>query len=236
MSWSVLVSMLAASAGTGLTCGVSCGACGTPVVNVFLSSYLLTHSGKLRRSILSFAGFHLGKMVTVTLLCIVISMLGNQIVDENGTLFGINLQIAVYAAMLMFMIVLIRRWFRDNRKDAEQGSCAECNNCCENSGAKQGKDGFLPMLIYGFISGLSPCTSLVIVLGYASVLTIAEAALVGLCFSLANSIVPLLLLVLLTGLLSSEMYREIPQKIKYFQLATYIIFSVAIVYNMFTSL
>lgn len=236
MSWSVLLSMLATSAGTGLSCGVSCGACGTPVVNVFLSSYLLTHSGKLRRSMLSFAGFHIGKMITVTLLCVVISMLGSQIVDASGNLFGINLQIIVYAAMLIFMAILIRRWLRDNGKDSEQHSCAGCESCCGNVSGKQRKDGFLPMLVYGFISGLSPCTSLVIVLGYASVLTMAEAALVGLCFSLANSIVPLLLLVLLTGLLSGEMYREIPQKIKYFQLATYIVFSVAIAYNMFTSL
>lgn len=237
MTLSILLPMLLTSAETGITCGVSCGACGTPVVNVFLSSYLLTHSGKLRRSLLSFAGFHLGKMVTVALLCMLISLLGQQVIDENGKLFGVNLQLIVYAAMLMFMAVLIRRWFRDNRKAAEQDPCAGCSGgCCGQSAqASRKKDGFLPMLVYGFISGLSPCTSLVIVLGYAAALTVAEAALVGVCFSLANSIVPLLLLVSLTGLLSKEMYREIPRKIKYFQLATYIIFSAAIVYNMFTS-
>lgn len=231
--------MLASSAGTGLSCGVSCGACGTPVVNVFLSSYLLTHSGKLRRSLLSFIGFHIGKMITVTLLCVMISLLGSQIVDASGKLFGVNLQLLVYAAMLVFMAALITRWLRDNKKTSgPQDGCAGCGGgCCGgNAGETRKKDGFLPMLAYGCISGLSPCTSLVIVLGYAAALTAAEAAIVGVCFSLANSIVPLLLLVSLTGLLSKEMYREIPQKIKYFQLAVYLIFSAAIVYNMITSL
>lgn len=244
MSWSVLLSMLATSAGTGLTCGVSCGACGTPVVNVFLSSYLLTHSGKLRRSLLSFVGFHLGKMITVALLCVLISSLGGQIVDETGNIFGVDLQMIVYAAMLMFMATLIVRWFRENGEAFEPHTCADCGGCCCSTGSsnqgsvsKNGrKDGFLPMLIYGCISGLSPCTSLVIVLGYASVLTMAEAALVGLCFSFANSIVPLILLVTLTGLLSREMYRELPDKIKYFQLVTYVVFATTIVYNMVTSL
>lgn len=229
--------MLAASAGTGLSCGVSCGSCGTPLVNVFLSSYLFTHSGKLRRSLLSFAGFHLGKMITVTLLCVIISPLGSQIVDESGNLFGINLQVIVYAAMLIFIAVMIRRWFRDNGKASKCHNCSECGGGCgeRDENQKRKRDGFVPMLVYGCISGLSPCTSLVIVLGYAAALTMAEAALVGLCFSLANSLVPLLLLVTLTGLLSGEMYREIPQKIKYFQLATYLIFLAAIIYNMFTS-
>lgn len=52
------------------------------------------------------------------------------------------------------------------------------------------------------------------------------------CFSLANSLIPLLLLVALTGLLSREMYNEIPTKIKYFQLGTYILFAAALAYNL----
>lgn len=42
----------------------------------------------------------------------------------------------------------------------------------------------------------------------------------------------LLLLVALTGLLSRAMYKEIPTKIKYFQLATYMIFAAALAYNL----
>ena len=60
--------MLLTGASTGLTCGVSCGACGNPIVNVFLSSYLFTHTGKLKRSIIDFFGFHIVKAISVMVM------------------------------------------------------------------------------------------------------------------------------------------------------------------------
>ena len=218
MEITTLLPLLLTGAGTGLTCGVSCGACGNPMVNVFLAGYLFTHTGQLRKSILTFLGFHLGKAISVMGMCALISNLGSTIVDDSGNLFGIPLQKCVYAAMLVFMLVLIVRWFR----------VETCSGSCRHAAS----DRFAPMLAYGILSGLSPCASLVVVLGYASTLTAMEAMLVGLCFSLANSLIPLLLLVALTGLLSKEMYREIPTKIKYFQLATYMIFAAALAYNL----
>ena len=223
MILSTLLPMLLTGASTGLTCGVSCGACGNPIVNVFLASYLFTHTGKLKRSIIAFLGFHIGKAISVMVMCALISVLGSSIVDESGNLFGISLPKVVHAAMLLFMTVLIIRWFRTDKS-------VGCNGDCQKSKAKSKR--FRHMLAYGILSGLSPCASLVVVLGYASALTAMEAVLVGVCFSLANSLVPLLLLVSLTGLLSGKMYREIPTKIKYFQLATYIVFAVSLVYNL----
>ena len=219
MELTTLLPLLLTGAGTGLTCGVSCGACGNPMVNVFLAGYLFTHTGQLRKSILTFLAFHLGKAISVMGMCALISALGSAIVDDSGNLFGIPLQKCVYAAMLVFMLVLIVRWFR----------VETCSGHCRHAAS----DRFLPMLAYGILSGLSPCASLVVVLGYASALTAMEAVLVGLCFSLANSLIPLLLLVALTGLLSKEMYKEIPTKIKYFQLATYILFAAALAYNLY---
>lgn len=218
MELTTLLPLLLTGAGTGLTCGVSCGACGNPMVNVFLAGYLFTHTGQLRKSMLTFLGFHLGKAISVMGMCALISGLGSAIVDDSGNLFGIPLQKCVYAAMLVFMLVLILRWFRAEK----------CSGSCRHAAS----DRFLPMLAYGILSGLSPCASLAVVLGYASALTAMEAVLVGLCFSLANSLIPLLLLVALTGLLSRAMYKEIPTKIKYFQLATYMIFAAALAYNL----
>ena len=227
MSLDILLPMLITGAGTGLTCGLSCGACGNPIVNVFLASYLFTHTGRLKQSVITFLGFHLGKALSVMAMCGLISILGSSIVDEGGNLFGVNLQTIVFTAMLVFVLLLIVRWFRDN------GKGKTCSGDCCNPRAMS--DRFGHMFLYGLISGLSPCASLVIVLGYASALTTAEAILVGACFSLANSIVPLFLLVVLTGLLSREMFREIPTKIRYFQLATYIFFAVALTYQLFVN-
>lgn len=227
MSLYTLLPMLMTSASTGLTCGLSCGACGNPMVNVFLATYLFTHTGRLKRSIISFIGFHLGKAATVTGLCVLISIFGGQIVDDKGNIFGINLQSMVYIAMFLFMLAMIIRWFRDNKKPTEHS--------CEGSCTHAKSDRFSHMFVYGLISGMSPCASLLVVLGYASALSTADAILVGLCFSLANSVIPLVLLVVLTGLLSKEMYREIPTKIKYFQLVTYILFAVVLAHQMIIS-
>ncbi len=230
MSFNMLVPLLLTGASTGLSCGLSCGACGTPVMNLFLSSYLFTHSGKMRQGLLSFLGFHIGKAGTVSLLCAVIAWFGSQIIDENGTLFGINVQNVVYAGMFLFLLYMIWKWFRE-QKETPSELC--CNGACEKK--KAGKSGFIYMLIYGMISGLLPCTSLMIVLGYSASLSVAEAICIGLCFSMANSIIPLLLLVMLTGVLSKEMFREIPEKIKYFQLTVYFIFAIVLVYNLISS-
>lgn len=36
---------------TGLSSGLSCGACGNPMVNVFLTGYLFAHTGRLRQAL-----------------------------------------------------------------------------------------------------------------------------------------------------------------------------------------
>ena len=153
MEITTLLPLLLTGAGTGLTCG----ACGNPMVNVFLAGYLFTHTGQLRKSILTFLGFHPGKAISVMGMCALISGLGSAIVDNSGNLFGIPLRKCVYAAMLVFMLAQILRWFRTEK----------CSGNCRHAES----DRFAPMLVYGILSGLSPCASLVVVLGYASALT-----------------------------------------------------------------
>lgn len=224
MTWDLLVPLLITGAGTGLTCGLSCGACGNPVVNVFLASYLFTHAGRIWQSVKAFLGFHLGKTVSVMILCGVFALLGGSAAEEMDTLFGIRLQTAVYAAMLLFVAGLIVQWIR------KPGNTQTCSGGCSGKAPQSGR--FVHMFCCGLISGLSPCASLLLLLGYAVSLTAAQAVLVGMCFSLANSIIPLLLLVLLTGLLSREMFQEIPGKVRYFQLATYVLFASALLYQL----
>lgn len=225
VSLDLVLPLLLTGAGTGLTCGISCGACGNPMVNVFLASYLLSHSGKCKQSLTSFLGFHLGKSCSVMALCGLISVLGSSIVDKDGNLFGIDMQTLVFAVMLVFVLGLIIKWFWNNEKEKT------CSGACHKN--KKSSERFCYMLLYGMLSGLSPCASLVMILGYAAALSTVEAILVGAAFSLANSVVPLLILVALTGVLSREMFQEIPDKIKYFQLATYLVFAVALICQLF---
>ena len=227
MDFSTLFPLLLIGASTGLSCGISCGVCGNPMVNVFLAGYLFTHTDRMKKSMIAFFGYHIGKAITVSILCMLISWFGSQIVDEQGNFFGISLQRIVYAVMLMFMIVLIFRWFGENKSENQQNCVGDC---CKHK--KVVKNRFGSMMLYGLISGLSPCASLLIVLSYASSLTIGEAILVGLSFSLANSVIPLILLTALTGLLSEQMHKEIPAKIRYFQVAVYMIFACVLMKNL----
>lgn len=226
MDVATLLPMLLTGAGTGLSCGVSCGACGNPMVNVFLAGYLFTHTDKMKKSLLAFGGYHLGKAVSVSVLCVVVSWFGERIVDEQGNLFGWNLHKIVYALMLLFVTGLIIRWFWNKKKEGR----TRCSGNCSKIYRKDQK--LFPMFLYGAVSGLSPCASLLVVLTYASVLNIGEAVLVGLSFSLANSLIPLLLLTALTGLLSEQMNKEIPEKIRYFQLAVMLLFAIVLIKNL----
>lgn len=257
MDVSTLLPLLVTGASTGLSCGLSCGACGNPMINVFLASYLFTHMDRWKKSMTAFIAYHTGKAVMVSILCMLVSWFGSQIVDEQGNFFGINLHRMVYVVMLVFMAVLIFRWFRENKNqcylnkmesDACHGTgdiCASsqfanaakeenhtrCSRKCKRS--KRIRNQFGSMILYGFISGMSPCASLLVVMSYASALTTWQAIFVGLSFSLANSVIPLLLLTVLTGLLSEQMHKEIPTKIRYFQLVTYIIFASVLIKNLF---
>jgi hypothetical protein len=218
MPLSILITMATAAATAGLGCGVTCGACGSPLSNVFLSSYLFTHSGRLKRGIFSFLMFFAGKMAAVVILCVIAALAGSQIIDEAGRLLSIDLRMAVRIAMLLMTVLLIFRWIWRNNNGSGAGN--GCGNC-----KTQTKSG-LPMLACGFLSGVSPCAPLLLVLGYSATVSAYQAVVVGVAFSLANSIIPLILLTILTGVLSKEMFREIPAKIKWFQLGAYLLFAV----------
>lgn len=226
MDFTTLLPLLLTGASTGLTCGVSCGACGNPMVNVFLAGYLFTHTDRMKKSLFAFIGYHMGKAITVSVLCMLISYFGAWVVDEQGNLFGIHLHRLVYIVMLIFIVILMLRWFLDNKKQGQ----FQCSSTCQKH--KRVAHSFGAMFFYGMFSGMSPCASLLVVLSYVSAFGVGEAILVGLSFSLANSVVPLLLLAALTGLLSEQMHREIPEKIRYFQLATYILFSCVLLRNL----
>lgn len=226
MDFSTLLPLLLTGASTGLTCGLSCGACGNPMINVFLAGYLFTHSGRMKKSLIAFAGYHAGKALTISMLCVLISWFGGQIVNEQGELFGINLGRIVNIVMLIFVTILMICWFREHKNTKSE---THCSGMCPKS--RVVKSNFGSMFIYGIVSGFSPCASLLMVLSYTAALTVGEAVLVGLSFSLANSLIPLLLLTVLTGLLSEQMHRELPEKIRYFQLAIYVLFACVLLKN-----
>jgi len=228
VSFDAIFSMAAAAGAAGLACGVACGACSGPAIHVMLSGYLLTHSAGTARSLLSFGLFFAGKAASAVLLCLIASLAGSAVMDDAGRLFGVNLRLLVRIAMAAAALAMIAGWFASGKKSRGKA----CAGCHTDATAHKGKAG-IALCACGFLSGIAPCGPLVVVMGYSAALAWPSAIAMGIAFTLASSALPALLLALLAGALSGAMHRELQEKVRYFQLASYIAFALSCGYALF---
>ena len=270
--------MIIQSLVTALSTGLGCGTCCGSGVSAFLFGYLTTHAGSLKHSFRAFLSFYLGKILAVAGVCVACSMLGHQILDENGNIGGVNIHVIVDILMIAMGVWFIIKWIRERLHPG----CESCHHCASepgNSGishirarvrvitswlfpsktvltlqTSQGgvapgdMDGEMvsvsardirtedakadpeksgvsyPALIaMGAGYGISPCAPLLMMAGYAATITPAAAFLTGSLFAAASAFVPMLLIMFLTGILSSKLYKEIPQYLGIFRLISYIL-------------
>lgn len=201
---------------TALSVGLGCGTCCSPVISTFLSTYVVSHSNGVKKGILSFGSFFLGKMISVSLMCMISALISRQFISNSGYIGFFNLRLFSQVAMSAIGIVMAIRWFRELKKQKECNSCKGCKKA-------DGKSGFVSMLMAGLTYGMTPCTPLLLMIGYCFSLPVPLAGLTGFVFSFASMVSPVLLLVVVTGALSKKMAREIPDAIKWFRLASYIV-------------
>lgn len=207
---------------TALSVGLSCGTCCSPAVSVFLSSYIITHAGGMKKSLLAFFSFFIGKVIAVVLLCSLAALVGSQFIDAAGYLGGVNLGLLMELAMIALGLVLIGKWLVDYKNPASR--CSGCGGEKQDSIKEiQGAKGLLPLFSAGLAYGASPCAPLLMMMGVAATLSLGTAALVGGVFAAASTLTPVLLMVLLSGLLSGKIAREIPQQLQWFRLASYVL-------------
>ncbi len=202
---------------TAATVGLGCGTCCSPIISTFLSTYVVSHSNGVKKGVLSFISFFVGKLISVTFLCIVASAVSRQFITQDGYIGWFNLRLAAQFAMSGVGVVLAARWFLKLRK--EHHSCHGCHDC----GKPEDKAGVLPMLCAGLTYGFTPCAPLLLMIGYSFTLPIPLAGATGIVFSLASMASPVLLLTVITGALSTKMHQEIPDFIKWFRLGTYLL-------------
>ena len=218
MTWLLQGTMAGASVGMG--CGTCCGS----GISAFLFGYLTTHTQGIRQSVRAFFSFYLGKVMAVTALCLAASLLGTQILDERGTLFGINLHLVMKIVMGVMALWMIIAWIRErNRK-----GCTSCGHCSEPHPAgrhsEQGtKASALMLWTMGSLYGISPCAPLILMLGYAVTMPAYAAALTGTVFALSSAIVPTIFMLVLSGVLSPKIMKEMPEYLDWFRLAVYIL-------------
>ena len=210
---------------TALSVGLGCGTCCSPAVSVFLSSYIITHAGGMKKSLLAFFSFFIGKVIAVVLLCGLAALIGSQFIDSAGYVGGVNLGQLMELAMIALGLVLIGKWLLDYKNKANRAS--RCSGCGGEKKADtsdfQGAKGLLPLFTAGFAYGASPCAPLLMMIGVAATLPLATAVLVGGVFAAASTLTPVLLMVLLSGVLSGKIAAEIPRQLQWFRLASYVL-------------
>ncbi|WP_373485401.1 sulfite exporter TauE/SafE family protein [Acetobacterium malicum] len=229
MTVALLIPVLA----TALSVGLGCGTCCSPAVTVFLSSYIITHAGGMKKSLLAFLSFFIGKIAAVVLLCTLAALVGSQFIDAAGYVFGVNLSLIMELAMVALGLVLIVKWLMDFKKPQSVGNCSGCAGGKKER--KEEKKGLIPLFTAGFAYGASPCAPLLLMMGVAVTLPVATAALVGGVFAAASTLTPVLLMVLLSGVLSAAIVKEIPQQLQWFRLGSYVLltlFSVGAMFNL----
>ena len=215
-----------------LSVGMGCGTCCGSGVSAFLFGYLTTHAKTMRHSLWAFLSFYLGKVLAVAGVCLASSLVGRQILDESGSIGGVNLHLWLDLCMIAMGIWFVFKWIREFR---HQG----CENChhCSSASSPEGKFHSLmnrlsgenkgvnypALTILGAVYGISPCAPLLMMAGYAATLSPLASVLSGSAFAMASALVPMLLLMLLTGILSSKLYKEIPQYISLFRLFSYLL-------------
>lgn len=204
---------------TAVSIGIGCGACCSPVISMFLSSYVISHADGAKKGVYSFGSFFLGKLISVTLLCMAASMAGRQFIGEDGYIGTLNLRLSVQIVMSCIGFLMAVRWFIENRK---QKTCKGCTEC----GKKEGKTGIFAVFFAGLAYGCTPCAPLLLMIGYAFTLPLVQAAMTGVVFGLSSAFSPVLFLAAFSGALSRKMAREIPHCLKWFRLASYVLLMV----------
>ena len=208
----------------GASVGMGCGTCCGSGISAFLFGYLTTHTKGIRQSVRAFLSFYLGKVMAVTALCLAASLLGTQLLDERGILFGINVHLATEIVMGGMALWMIIGWIRARKKKG----CTSCGHCQEPHPAGEyseqgGKASTLMLWTMGCLYGISPCAPLILMLGYAVTMPAYAAALTGTVFALSSTIVPTVLLLVLSGILSPKIIKEMPEYLDWLRLAVYIL-------------
>ena len=69
--------------------------------------------------------------------------------------------------------------------------------------------------------GFSPCAPLLMILGYAVLLTLPAALGLGIIFSVCSSIIPAVLTLILSGTLSLRISEQLGKYLSWFQIIVY---------------
>lgn len=202
----------------GLSCGTGC----SPIISLFLTTYIMGNSGNVKRGLLSFFYFFLGKTSVIVVLAFLSAIVGSTVLGKDGNLLGFNLKIVLDVFLILTGLILTLKMFFSKNKEG----CTSCDSCGGKEKDIKNRSG-LAVFFIGAAYGITPCAPLLMILVLASLTSPITSVPISVLFSITSSISPLILLAAMAGFFSKKMHDEIPQFIKLFQLLSFIIFIVA---------
>ena len=195
------------AASVGIGCGAGCGS----AASAFLTTYVITEGKGVPSSLRQILSFYLGKVLAVLLVCLTGSLLGRSFIAADGTVAGFPLNRLQYGMMLVAAFWLLYSWIRERK------GCSSCRHCAASVR-------LIPSFAVGWAYGLSPCAPLIMVLGYATFLSAGEAIVLGLIFSVASSLIPSLMVLIFSGVFSSQLKKQLGRMLPWIQLIIYMVY------------
>lgn len=216
MDFALLMEGLTVATSVGLGCGTCCGS----GAGILLSGYVMSHARDSKQSLLAFLLFFLGKIAGVAALCVVASLVGQTAFVESGLVEGGWLERAFDVFVIGMGLWFLRGWVREARGKKVCGE--QCRDHHKMREAVEGGIHLPTLFVAGAGFGVTPCAPLLIVASLCVTLPAGFALATGATFACASIASPLLLVLLLSGVLTTRMHKEIPGMLRWLRLACYL--------------
>lgn len=216
MGISLLLEGLSVATSVGLGCGTCCGS----GAGVILAGYVMSHARDSRQSLLAFLSFFLGKIASVAVLCVVASLIGGATFLQGGIFANGWVERAFDLFIVGMGLWFLGVWCREARG---QKTCSE--QCHEHHKMREAMERGIripALFAAGAGYGITPCVPLVIIASLCVTLPAGYAFVTGATFAFASIASPLLLVLLLSGVLTTRMHQEIPGMLRWLRLACYL--------------
>lgn len=211
--------MYAMALGLGLGCGFGCGSLSSP----FLTSYIVGKDLDVKTGFKSLFIFSIGKIISMVILAILVSLLAFNFITEETMILGIKLTSLFNIFMVIMGIMIVKMSINVIKKNKE----CSCNKSCDVNvideinhdikmdNKEESKRDLIMLFGGGFIYGLTPCLPLITILGICATLSIVSSAMFMLFFAIITCLSPVLLNTVVSGVVNKTMRNELKSDAAY---------------------